>query len=317
MLQNTVTRASKVTSDIYVVTEASHASEVAKQLPQLSSAQIIVEPARRGTAACFVLGLARVAATHDKDESVVFIHADHHIPDVDKFGNAVRAASQAAASTKSIALVGVTPSYPATGLGYIQTGNQIGQEEELPVYRVKAFKEKPSFDVAKRYLKAGTYLWNQGLFAAPIEVWTQEFKDFAPTYFDALNKLTDISEAEEKDVYLALENNAIDYVLIEKTPHLVVVPALYDWADIGSFRDLHKVLAGEHGNFLKGNVHQIDCEDCMIHATDKPVIAIGLSGIVVVDTPEGLLVTTKEQSHLVGELSKQLAKEQAEKKAKI
>lgn len=315
MLQNTVTRASKVTSDIYVVTEASHASEVAKQLPQFSSDQIVVEPARRGTAACFVLGLARVAATHQKDESVVFIHADHHIPDVDKFATAVRAASSAAASTRSIALVGVAPSYPATGLGYIQTGNQIGQEEELPVYRVKAFKEKPSFDVAKRYLKAGTYLWNQGLFAAPIEVWTQEFKDFAPDHYQALTELT--GKDAVKDIYLRLENNAIDYVLIEKTPQLVVVPALYDWADIGSFRDLHKVLAGEHGNFLKGNVHQIDCEDCMIHATDKPVIAIGLSGIVVVDTPEGLLVTTKEQSHLVGELSKQLAKEQAEKKAKI
>jgi mannose-1-phosphate guanylyltransferase len=314
MLQNTVDRANRITSDVYVVTEASHADEVAKQLPQLSADRIIIEPARRGTAACFILGLARISEDHSDDESVVFIHADHHIPDLDKFSTAVRAASAASASRGSIALVGVAPTYPATGLGYIQCGSQIGEEEELPVYRVKAFKEKPTFDVAKRYLKAGKYLWNQGLFAAPLRTWVQEFKDFAPNYYKGYQDLK--SDADTNEIYLGLENIAIDYALIEKTPHLVVVPALYDWADIGSFRDLHKVLKGENGNSLKGNVHQINCEDCMIHATDKPVIAIGLSGIVVVDTPEGLLVCSKEQSHLVGELSKKLAAEQANNKTK-
>ena len=308
MIQNTYRRAQQSTNDIYVVTEISHSQEVRRQLPELDDEHIVVEPGRRGTASCIVLALARISKTHGEDEPVIFMHADHHIADEGSFSHAVRTAAAVSIDQGAIAIVGVTPTYPATGLGYIECGSKLGTEEGLPFYEVASFKEKPTIDVAKQYYKSGRHLWNQGLFAAPIKIWTREFKDYAPDYYQGFVDLAAAPEDLPKltKTYLELDNMAIDYALFEHKPHLVVVPALYDWADIGAFVDLHEILKGSDGNTLQGDVSMINCEDSMIHASDKPIIAIGLSGIIVVDTPEGLLVCAKEQSQLVGELSKKL-----------
>jgi mannose-1-phosphate guanylyltransferase len=308
MLQNTYKRSRLLSETVYVVTEASHSDEVAQQLPELKTHQLIVEPGRRNTASCVILALARVQAHHDQHEEVVFLHADHHIIDQEGFAQTVRAAAAASARERAIALIGLRPTYPATGFGYIQSGETVLTEEGLPVHKVTSFKEKPAYEVAERYLKAGNYLWNLGLFAAPLGVWTDQFEQYAPYHYQAYLGLKDaINEAAATEQYLALESAPIDTALIEKTSHLIVVPGSFDWADIGSFFDLHNILQDkQNGNAIKGNIHMIDCEDSMIHGTDKPVIAIGLSGIIVVDTPDGLLVCSKEQSQLVGELSKKL-----------
>lgn len=315
MLQNTYRRAKQVTGDIYVVPEISHAKQVREQLPDLAEDHVLAEPSRRGTASCFVLALARIKATHEETEPVVFMHADHHITDDESFATAVRAAADASSKDQAIALVGVKPSYPATGFGYIECADKVGEEHGLPVFKVKGFKEKPKIGMAKRYVAGGNYLWNQGLFAAPLAIWESQFKLYAPYFYATYEKLVEAQNDLPKltSIYMSIESETIDYALVEKTPDLIVVPANYDWVDIGSFLDLHAVLKGADGNALQGNVSMINCEDSMIHATEKPVIAIGLSGIIVVDTPEGLLVCAKEQSQLVGDLSKKLAKAQTEK----
>jgi mannose-1-phosphate guanylyltransferase len=314
LLQNTYRRSQNLTDQIYVVTEASHSDEVARQLPELAAHQLIVEPARRGTASCFVLGLTRVQQYHDAGEPVVFLWADHHIIDEDGFNVAVRAAAAASVAHQALGIVGIVPRHPATGFGYIEHGDQIGIEEGLPVYHVNSFHEKPALEIAKEDLEAGNYLWNQGLFAGPIKVWVEEFKKHAPEYYEGYVALTDTVDEPEKfkDIYLALPNEAIDIAVYEKSTNLVVVPGKYDWADIGSFFDLHAVLQGIKGNVdhnvTEGDVHMIDCEDSMVHSTTgKPVAAIGLSGIIVIDTPEGVLVCTKENAQLVKEVSKRLA----------
>jgi mannose-1-phosphate guanylyltransferase len=277
----------------------------------MAAHQLIVEPARRGTASCIALALARLSKHHDASEQVVFLHADHHITDEEGFVRTVRAATAAAVARHSIALIGLKPTYPATGFGYIQCGLELAIEQGLPVYKVSSFEEKPSLEVAERYIESGEYLWNLGLFAAPIVTFEREMDSHAPELGKAYRKLaaTEGDNSAQTKEYLLLENLPIDTALIEKTPNLVVIPGSFDWADIGSFFDLHKILSAHaaDGNALAGEVHMIDCEDSMIHATTKPIIAIGLSGIIVVDTPEGLLVCTKEQSQLVGELSKKLA----------
>lgn len=319
MLQNTYDRLRHITSDIYIVTEISHAREARAQLPELDDHHIIIEPGRRGTASCIVLALARIRERHNAGEVVVFSHSDHHIEGQEIYVGAIRAAAQGATAQGAIALVGVTPSHPATGLGYIEYGEQIATEEDLPVYKVTGFKEKPELVTAKKFLAAGNYLWNQGLFAAPLSVWESEFQTHAPYYYDAMLALQKYANdlPEFSKFYLSLENLAIDYALYEHTNNLITVPARYDWTDIGSFFDLHKVLknsvGADDGNVLKGNVKMINCEDCMIHASEKPIIAIGLTGLVVVDTPDGLLVCAKEQAQLVGQLSKKV---QAEIEAK-
>jgi mannose-1-phosphate guanylyltransferase len=307
-LQASYHRADLVTSDVYLVTEVSHAHHVRAQLPKLDDHHIIIEPGRRGTASCIILALSRIRARHPADEVVAFMHSDHEIPDAHAFAEAVQAAVAATTANQAIALVGITPTHPATGLGYIECGQPLAPQQGQPVYKVNGFKEKPTLKVAEKFLAAGNYLWNQGLFAASISLWEAEFKAHAPYYYEAYLKLKAAPDlAQLSKIYLGLETEAIDYALWEHTNNLVAIPAGYDWVDIGSFFDIHKLLKGDDGNTLKGrNVKMVNCEDSMVHANEKPVIAIGLSGIIVVDTPEGLLVCAKEQAQLVGKLSKEL-----------
>ncbi len=309
LMQNTFRRAALMTDEIYVITEASHADQVREQLPDLDSEHVIVEPGRRGTASCITLTLSHLQARHPTEETVVFLHADHHIVDTEGFALTVRAAANASLRHGAIALIGLEPTYPATGFGYIQMGKEHGVEEGLPVREVVSFLEKPDLETAEGYLKTGDYLWNLGLFAAPLGTWEKQLREYAPELFSAYEGLNALLGQDEKlaEYYMSLKSQPIDTALVEKSKRLVVVPGRFDWADIGSFFDLHKILQGDDGNSLAGDVSMIDCEDSMIHASDKPIIAIGLSGLIVVDTPEGLLVCTKEQSQLVGELSKRLA----------
>ncbi|MBW3537886.1 NTP transferase domain-containing protein [Candidatus Parcubacteria bacterium] len=307
LLENTYRRAKAVTKDVYILPEASHSLEVAKQLPDLPPEHLIVEPARRGTASAIALALARIKQT-SPHETVIFLHADHHIVDDEGFARTVRAAAAASAEAQKITLIGLKPNYPATGFGYIKVGTPINTSEDLPVLEVERFVEKPQLEVATQYVADGRYLWNLGLFAAPVAVFEANLRQFAPELYGAYQELCRRQDDPKRlsEAYLELPALPIDTALIEKTNRIQVIPGRFDWADIGSFFDLHQILAGKDHNALKGDVYLIECEDSMIHGSTKPVIAVGLSGIVVVDTPEGLLVCAKEKSQLVGDAVKQL-----------
>ena len=305
LLQEAYARAKLATGNIYIVSEISHSHEVAKQLPELPTNHLIIEPGRRGTASCIILALSKIKQNHP-DETVVFVHADHNIADTKSFANAVRSAAAASESAKKITLIGLKPSYPATGFGYIKTGDQTMESHGLPVLAVDKFVEKPKLPVARRYVANGQYLWNLGLFAAPLPVFEQNLRQFAPELNQAYHELSKnwLKPKALRKIYLDLPSRPIDTALIEKTDQIQVIPGQFDWADIGSFLELHKLLQDDSHNALKGDVHLIDCEDSMVHGSDKPIIAIGLSGIVVVDTPEGLLVCAKEKSQQVGDAVK-------------
>jgi mannose-1-phosphate guanylyltransferase/mannose-6-phosphate isomerase len=310
LLQNTYERAQAVANSIYIVTEISHSSEVQTQLPDLPADHIIIEPARRGTASCIILALATIQTEHP-DEDVAFIHADHHIVDTNGFAKTVAAACQAARDHRKITLIGLQPTYPATGFGYIQIGKSVETINGLAVHEATSFKEKPDFATAKKYLDSGNYLWNLGLFAAPLPVFVETMKQFAPQLYKGYESLSTSTDETREERYLALQSQPIDTALIEKTDQILVIPGEFDWADIGSFLDLHKLLkTKKDGNAVKGEVYQLDCTDSMVHGSTKPIIAVGLNGIVVIDTPEGLLVCAKEDSQKVGDLVKQFQAQQ-------
>lgn len=304
LLQNTYARAKEITKNIYTVTEASHSDEVAVQLPELTAQQIIVEPFRRGTASCIMLALAAVRQRHRADEPVVFLHADHHITDSAAFAAAVKAAASLAGRERAIALIGLEPKYPATGFGYIEKGSKLPAILGSPAFKVKVFKEKPSLELAQKYCADGQHLWNLGLFAAPIRVFEEEFAAHDRQLAEAYKKIRGGSRIDP--IYKRLESKPVDTAIIEKSKRTVAVPGSFDWADIGSYFDLHKILAGARGNAVKGDIELIDCEDSMVHGHDKPIVAIGLSGVVIVDSPHGLLVCSKESAQLVGEVAKKL-----------
>jgi len=310
MVQNTYERAKLLSDDIYVVPDGSHIARIKKQLPDLSDEQFIVEPTRRGTANCVVGALAYIQKKHGASEPIAFIHADHHIRDIKGFVRTFQSAAEISAAMNKIVLIGIEPTNPATGFGYIEKG----QEEEgfRGSYSVDSFKEKPDFTTAKKYLNAGNYLWNCGYFVGSLEVFLREMKDNAPQLYDnylSLVKLNDFHSDEYKSFYASLKPEVIDIALIEKSKNLLVLPAAFDWMDVGSFRDLHEANeSDENGNHTKGNnIYSLENENAYIrNETNNPLVVIGLDNVVVVNTEDGILVARKDISHKVGEVSKKI-----------
>lgn len=295
LLQNTVNRVSGLSDNIYIVPESSHVDEVKKQLPHLQD-NIILEPARRGTAHCIIYALSELKKHHQPDEVVVFLHADHHIGDVASFQETVKATAQTAIDLGRIALIGVAPSYPATGFGYIKTGKEITTQNGLPVLAVEEFVEKPDEKTALRYFKSNQYLWNLGLFAGTIQVFEQEMQKFSS---DLYKRYQLLGSPDADKQYLDFPNEPIDTELIEKVDDLVVVPGHFDWADIGSFKDLYEILQDGESNVHKGQVYDIDSQDSLVIGGGKPIITIGLKDMIVIDTDEGILVCPKDKCQLV------------------
>jgi mannose-1-phosphate guanylyltransferase len=300
-LQNTVFRAQQITSQVFIVSEISHADEVAKQLPQLPKDRLIVEPGRRGTASCIILALARLKKLGYPDsEVVVFLAADQHIVDNEKFLEAVRAAATASETERKMALIGVEPTYAATGFGYIELAKRLRED----IYDVASFHEKPTSDKAEEYYKSQNYLWNLSLFAAPQHIFESNIKDYAPDLSIGYQKLlSSKSNDEESEVYLRLKPESIDYALIENIPETIVVAGKFGWADLGSFGDLYEVLRADQPNVNQGKVvEMLDCDNSMVLGhSDRPVVAIGLKDVVIVDSPDGLLVVEASQAQRVKE----------------
>ncbi len=311
LMQAAYSRAQKLTKQIYVVSDKSHIKHVREQLPDLTKDAFIVEPARRGTANCIVAALAYISKHHDEQEPIAFIHADHYIRDVAGFKYSFLLAEQVAAREKRIVLVGVEPDRPATGFGYIEKGEPLDVQEAL-VFSVRSFKEKPDYQTAKIYLKSGNYLWNGGYFLGSLSTFLTSMKQHAPELSDRYQKLLTVDPDDYQETYLSFESIAIDYALIEKVPDLLVVPAAFDWMDLGTYSDLSKAVDGDDkGNHLQGN--QIDVEEVknsfVYNAEQKPIAVIGLDNVVVINTPHGLLVARKDMAQKVGDVSKRLTQE--------
>lgn len=308
LLQHTYDRAKGLTDKIYIVSDQSHIEHVRQQLPDLPDNHFIVEPGRRGTANCIVAALVQVGKEHDHDEPIASLAADHYVRDTAGFNHSFQLATEFSNAQKKIVLVGVEPDHPATGFGYIEKGDLI--DEKSFVYNVKSFKEKPDLKLAKEYVASGNYLWNCSYFIGSINTFKQEMADHAPDLLANYEALNAVDQAHYDEAYLALKSDAIDYALIEKVPDLLVVPASFDWMDLGSFGDLHKAVGGdEQGNHVSGNVEIETVNNSYVqNHEDKPVAVIGLDNVAVVNTSHGLLITRKDLAQKVGEVSKRITK---------
>jgi mannose-1-phosphate guanylyltransferase/mannose-6-phosphate isomerase len=310
LVQNTYERAKRITETVYVVPDISHAGELKSQLPKLDDEDFVVEPGRRGTANCILAALNYISKRHDLDEPIAFMWADHHIRDVEGFAHSFNTASIASKKYKAIVLIGIEPTYPATGFGYIERDGQVVSD----VYKVTSFKEKPNFATAQKYMQNGNYLWNCGYSVGSVNTYLESMKAFAPNFYKDYQKLTsvkDIGSSEYKQTYLSLQKQAIDYTLIEKVKNLLVVPANFDWIDLGSFKDLHAAnLSDEYGNHFSGkNIEYLDVANSYVrNEEDKPIAVIGLDNIVVINTNEGILVARKDLSQKVGDIAKKIQK---------
>lgn len=302
LLQATYERAKKLSKDIYVVTAGDEQlALVREQLPELGDDAFPPEPARRDTSGAFITALAHVSKRHDHDEPIALISADHYIRDVRGFVRSFQNAEKVSRAEGRITLVGIEPTYPATGFGYIQKDGELSSNS--PAYNVLMFKEKPDFETAKKYVRTGDYLWNASYFIGSVNTFLSAMDQFAPELKENYDRLVAAENLEQyKEVFLSFDKIAIDYALMEKTKNLLVVPATFDWADLGSFADAHKVLdTDSKGNHLAGYVEIDGVENSYVRNDDesKPVAVIGLDNVVVINTPNGILVARKDLSQNV------------------
>lgn len=301
LLQSTYKRARELSDKIYIVTAGEgQLALVREQLPELDNEAFIVEPDRRDTAGCFVIALNHIQSRHDHDEPIAFMHADHYIRDVEGFVHSFKVADEVSRKEKRITLVGIEPVYPSVLFGYIQKDGLV--EGSDYVHEVVMFKEKPDFETAQDYVQSGKYLWNAGYFVGSVNTFLDTMTQYAPELKQNYEKLAAAeTDDSRRDAFLSFEKIAIDYALMEKTKNLLVVPASFDWMDIGSFADAHRVAeTDEKGNFKLGYVELDGVENSyMRNEEDKPVAVIGLDNIVVINTKNGILVARKDLSHNV------------------
>ncbi len=317
MIQVTIDRIRDIVpfDQIYVITEASHADAIRKQLPQIPSPNFIVEPARRETAAVIGLG-THFVHHHDPKAVVASLHADHIITKAKAFREILQAAEQVATAQDVIVTIGIHPTSPATCYGYIASGKNIFEVGSTAVFKVDRFTEKPNLPTAQAFLAAGNYFWNAGMFIARTEVLLRAYRQFVPQLADKLDELAKyIGTPQEKEMiqklYVELPKEPIDTAIMEKADNIVVIPADIGWSDIGRWDSLKQVLPNDsQGNLIKGDHIGIDTRDSLIYSYGGRTIGtIGLQNMIIVDNGDAILVCPMDKAELVKKLLKKVEEE--------
>lgn len=281
----------------FVVCGQKHAPAVAKALPKLPKANVLVEPMARNTAPAIALATAVVA--HQDPKGLVLVSpSDQHVADVPAFEAAMREAMRVA-QTGAIVTLGIRPTRPETGYGYIRTGPALSGTAK----QVAAFVEKPDRATAEKYLVSGDYLWNAGLFVFRADVMLEAFAKHMPELsqaLDAYRKALGTSKAAAvlKKVFPTMPATSIDYGVAEKASNIAVVPADCGWSDVGSFNALPEVRPLDPaGNVVSGKLPVVvDSEGCVVLGGERPLAVVGMRDVVVVDAGDAVLVLPKEKS---------------------
>jgi len=267
--------------------------------------QILTEPVGRNTAPCMGLAAFHVRHVLGRNDPIVFLPADHYIPETDKFYRAIDEGARVAAKG-GIVVLGIVPAGPSTGYGYIHRGNEKTERDVSEAYEVLAFTEKPDTDTAGEYIKTGEYYWNAGIFIATPDILLGEISRQLPRLAGGLKKLEEVKDRTDFDrllekVYPGVENISFDYGVMENTGvEVTVLPAYFKWSDVGSWESLYDLLAedrDEHGNLLEGNGLFVDCTSSFISSGGKRVVVcLGTKDCLVVDTEDVLLVADLKKS---------------------
>ncbi|HOT91614.1 MAG TPA: mannose-1-phosphate guanylyltransferase [Anaerolineae bacterium] len=292
---------------ICVVTAAEQVDPLAAQYPDLPRANFIVEPLGRGTAAC--IGLAAMALRQrDPNAVMAVVTADHLIRRVDTFRAVLRAAQQVAEQGYLVTL-GITPTFAATGYGYIRRGTLLGQADGFDYYRVERFTEKPDAPTAAAFLEEGVYSWNSGMFIWRTDRILEEIRRWMPDLSATLEALQAVWDTPAYAETLArlwppLRKETIDYGIMEKADRVAVIPVDLEWSDIGAWPAVMDAYPHDAaGNVLLGDVIGIDNVNTLVFAQGERLVAtIGVQDLIVVDTPDAVLITRRDQAERVKEV---------------
>lgn len=320
LLQATVDRTAALSdpATVYVVTGAAHAAAIARQLPQVPVANILVEPSPRDSCAAISLAAA-VVTRRDPDAVMAAFSADHLIGDEQKFISVIRQA-EAAARHGYLTTVGIRPEHADVRFGYLRTGQPLVPEARAGDARMVAeFREKPSLAVAREYVESGEYLWNAGIFVFAVKAFLGELERQRPELYAGIDAIADAWETPDREkvlerIWPGLEKISVDYGVMEGAAaagRVATVPAALPWSDVGDFHSLGEALPGdENGNLVIIGAAQVvtrDVKDAVIVSTaDRVVAVVGLQDVVVVDTPDAMLVCARERAQEVKQVVEEL-----------
>jgi mannose-1-phosphate guanylyltransferase len=313
MLQDTVSRLAPLIEPdrLFVAVNAVHAPEVARQLPELPAAQIVVEPVARETGPA--LGLAAIhLAHHDPDAILASFQADHVVLQPEILRNAVALAARAA-EDGSIVTIGITPTFAATGYGYIELAGTTHEEDGLCVREAVRFVEKPQRETAEAYLATGNFVWNAGLFICKVQTLLDAFATHLPAVHAGLMQIkeaigTDTYVETLEAVFPTLQKVSIDVGIMEKFHPLSTVPCDPGWNDVGDWDTLASLMQGdEDGNVTIGTTHlAIETKRTLVHGQDRLITTIGVEDLIIVDTPDAVLVMPRSRAQDVKKLVERL-----------
>lgn len=289
--------------NFWVVTNAAYVDIVKEQLPQIPEAHILAEPAARNTAPCIAWACWRIRQ-EDPHANVVVTPSDAVVMDVVEFRRVVKNALSFTAENEAIVTIGVQPSRPETGYGYVEASGVVCGE----ICTVNAFKEKPDLDTAKRYLADGNYLWNAGIFVWNVDTIVSALTTYKPNIAADMDRI--IFTGDVESIFPECEKISIDFAVMEPAAaegRVYTHPADFGWSDLGNWASLYDKLAkDENGNSAVGNVRFFECSDCIAHVEDCSKVSLqGLDGYIVSEKNDRLLVCKRSEEQRIREFSEE------------
>ncbi len=320
MIVNTVKRLDSIIEPkkILIVTNKIQKPLINKQLPNIPVDNIIVEPFGRNTAPC--IGLAALfLRRHDPDAVMVTLPADHVIEDVEEFHRVLRLAIWVAYESGKLITIGIQPTRPETGYGYIQI-NDVNNESNpyfsRGIYKVKTFAEKPNEETAKRFIETGEFLWNSGMFIWRVDTILNEIQKSLPEMYQELMNIdaaigTNKYNSTLELSYKMIRGISIDYGVMEKAKDVFVIKGIFGWSDVGSWDEVYR-LSGkdENGNSITGKVMLNNSKNSLIYSPDKFTAVIGMEDVIIINTDDALLVCKLGKSQDVKEVVDYLKRKQ-------
>lgn len=309
MLQATVERYLPLcpVENIWVVTGSRYVELVREQLPHIPGHNVLAEPCVRSTAPCIAYACWKIMQK-DPEANLVVTPSDAYVEDAQEYRRVIKEALNFASEGKRIVTVGIRPTRPETGYGYIAAGEFITGE----IRKVNSFREKPDLKTAEEYLSAGNYVWNAGIFVWNVDTLVQSVREFVPAIAEKMDRMSEAFYTQEEsavvaEIFPTCESISIDYAVMEKADYIYTLPADFGWSDVGTWGALWTLLGhDENGNATVGdNVHLNDCQGCIVHAPNaRSVVLEGLKNCIVVERDGQILVCRLSEEQRIKDFKK-------------
>lgn len=311
MIQKTVNRLSPLVApeDIFIVTNTKYSGLIEQQLPGISRENVIYEPVSRNTAPCIALAAGIIQRKYSGDAVMAVLPSDHFIKFDALYLNTLKIAARKAEQDDNLVTIGISPSYPETGYGYINFSSELSNDG---AYKVIKFVEKPGIEAAKQYVNSGEYLWNSGMFVWKASSILKNIRKYLP---DLYGKSEQISETYGTDsfyevmdeVFPTIAAESIDFGVMECAENVFTIPGSFGWDDGGNWLVLERINpTNEFGNIVSGDVITIDTKNSIISGGKKLIAAVGIEDLVVVDTDDALLICAKSSTQDVKKVAETL-----------